>query len=53
MEKQFSAEDAAISIRPRRITKEEGLPKDIDVSGICHAAGISHETCYECQSYLP
>lgn len=47
MEKQFSAEDVAILIRARRIIKERGLPKDIDVSGICDAAGISRKTGYE------
>ena len=41
MEKQFSADEVAILIRARKIIKEKGLPKDIDVSGICDAAGIS------------
>jgi len=52
MEKQLSAEDVAILIRARRIIKEKGLPKDIDVSGICDAAGVSRKTGYEWESKL-
>ena len=52
MEKQLSAEDVAILIRARRIIKEKGLSKDIDVSGICDAAGISRKTGYEWESKL-
>ena len=52
MEKQFSADEVAILIRARKIIKEKGLPKDIDVSGICDAAGISRKTGYEWESKL-
>jgi hypothetical protein len=52
MEKQFSADEVAILIRARKIIKEKGLPKDIDVSGICDAAGISRKTGYEWESRL-
>ena len=50
MEKQFSADEVAILIRARKIIKEKGLPKDIDVSGICDAAGISRKAGYEWES---
>jgi hypothetical protein len=52
MEKQFSADEVAILIRARKIIKEKGLPKDIDVSGIGDAAGISRKTGYEWESKL-
>ena len=52
MEKQFSADEVAILIRARKIIKEKDLPKDIDVSGICDAAGISRKTGYEWESKL-
>jgi hypothetical protein len=52
MEKQFSADEVAILIRARKIIKEKGLPKDIDVSGICDAAGVSRKTGYEWESKL-
>ncbi|MDP4034311.1 MAG: hypothetical protein Q8P60_15960 [Pseudorhodobacter sp.] len=52
MEKQFSADEVAILIRARKIIKEKGLPKDIDVSSICDAAGISRKTGYEWESKL-
>jgi hypothetical protein len=47
MKETFSAEDVAVLIRARRIIKDKGLPKDIDVSGICDAAGVSRKTGYE------
>ena len=50
MEKRLSAEEVAILIRARKIIKEKGLPKDIDVSGICETAGISRKTGYEWES---
>jgi hypothetical protein len=52
MEKQFSADEVAILIRARKIIKEKGLPRDIDVSGICDVAGISRKTGYEWESKL-
>ena len=47
MEKRLSVEEVAVLIRARKIIKEKGLPKDIDVSGICEVAGISRKTGYE------
>jgi hypothetical protein len=52
MEKTFSVEEVAILIRARKIVKDKGLPKDIDVSGICDAAGISRKTGYEWENKL-
>lgn len=34
-------------IRARQIQREKGLPSDVNVSGICEAAGISRKTGYE------
>jgi len=52
MDNQLSADEVAILIRARKIIKEKGLPKDIDVSGICDVAGISRKTGYEWESKL-
>lgn len=52
MEKRLSSEEVAVLIRARKIIREKGLPKDIDVSGICDAAGISRKTGYEWESKL-
>jgi branched-chain amino acid transport system permease protein len=40
MRGKLSAEEVATLIRARRILKEKRLPKDMDVKGICEAAGI-------------
>jgi len=42
----LSAQEAALLIRARRILKDKGLNKDIDVKGICEAAGVSRKTGY-------
>ena len=34
-------------IRARQIQREKRLPSDVNVSGICEAAGISRKTGYE------
>jgi histidinol-phosphate/aromatic aminotransferase/cobyric acid decarboxylase-like protein len=34
-------------IRARQIQREKGLPSDVNVTGICEAAGISRKTGYE------
>jgi hypothetical protein len=47
MNKSLTAEEVAILIRSRRILKEKGLAVDIDVSGICEAAGVSRKTGYQ------
>lgn len=52
MEKRLSSEEVAVLIRARKIIREKGLPKDIDVSGICDAAGVSRKTGYEWESKL-
>jgi DNA-binding transcriptional MerR regulator len=43
----FTPEEVAILIRARQIQREKGLPSDVNVSGICEAAGISRKTGYE------
>jgi len=52
MEKRLNAEEVAVLIRGRKIIKEKGLSKDINVSGICDAAGISRKTGYEWEGKL-
>jgi hypothetical protein len=45
--KSLTPEEVAIIIRSRQILKEKGLSSDIDVSGICKAAGVSRKTGYK------
>ncbi len=52
MDKKLNADEVALLIRARKLLKEKGLPKDIDVSGICEAAGVSRKTGYEWESRL-
>jgi len=52
MDKKLKADEVALLIRARKLLKEKGLPKDIDVSGICEAAGVSRKTGYEWESRL-
>lgn len=40
-------EEAAVLIQARKIQRDKGLDKDIDVSGVCRAAGISRKTGYQ------
>lgn len=47
MDKSLTVEEVAMLIRSRRILKEKGLAVDIDVSGICAAAGVSRKTGYQ------
>ena len=50
MDKKLKSDEVALLIRARKLLKEKGLPKDIDVSGICEAAGVSRKTGYEWES---
>jgi hypothetical protein len=52
MDNKLKADEVALLIRARKLLKEKGLPKDIDVSGICEAAGVSRKTGYEWESRL-
>ena len=47
MSEQLTPEEVALLIKARKILKEKGLSKDIDVKGICEAAGISRKTGYQ------
>lgn len=47
MPERFSAQEVGLLIRARQILKDKGLDKDIDVKGICEAAGISRKTGYQ------
>ena len=47
MSDSLGPEEAAILIRARRIQKDKGLVEDIDITGICKAAGISRKTGYQ------
>jgi len=43
----LSAQEVALLIRARQILKDKGLDKDIDVKGICEAAGYPAKTGYQ------
>lgn len=47
MDEALLPEEVAIVIRARQLLKDKGLAADIDVTGICKAAGISRKTGYE------
>lgn len=47
MPERFSAQEVGLLIRARQILKDKGLDKDIDVKGICEAAGVSRKTGYQ------
>jgi hypothetical protein len=52
MKERWAEQEIGIVIRARKILKEKGLPKDVDVKGICEAAGISRKTGYQWASKL-
>ena len=43
----FSPEEVAIVIRRRQLLKNKGIAADIDVAGVCKAAGVSRKTGYQ------
>lgn len=47
MPERFNAQEVGFLIRARQILKDKGLDKDIDVKGICEAAGVSRKTGYQ------
>ena len=47
MPERFSAPEVGLLIRARQLLKDKGLSKDIDVKGICEAAGVSRKTGYQ------
>lgn len=46
MAKELTPEEVALLIQARKLLNQKGLPKNIDVSGICEHAGISRKTGY-------
>lgn len=47
MADELTPEEVAILIQARKICNSKGLPRDIDVTGICGQAGISRKTGYQ------
>jgi hypothetical protein len=47
MADELTPEEVAILIQARKICNAKGLPRDIDVTGICGQAGISRKTGYQ------
>ena len=47
MTERLSSEEVALLIRARKILKEKGLPKEVDVKTICEVAGVSRKTGYQ------
>ncbi|MBW1778745.1 MAG: hypothetical protein JRJ54_14310 [Deltaproteobacteria bacterium] len=47
MDEALSPEEVAIIIRARQLLKDKGLAADIDVTGVCKAAGISRKSGYQ------
>lgn len=47
MAEGFSAQEVGLLIRARQLLKDKGLDRDMDVKGICAAAGVSRKTGYQ------
>ena len=47
MPEELTPEEVALLIRAKKILNAKGLPRNIDVSGICKQAGISRKTGYQ------
>jgi transposase len=47
MPEELTPEEVALLIRAKKIVNAKGLPRNIDVSGICERAGISRKTGYQ------
>lgn len=47
MPEELTTEEVALLIKARKLINAKGLPKNIDVSGICETAGISRKTGYQ------
>jgi hypothetical protein len=47
MAEELTPEEVAILIQARMIGNAKGLPRDIDVTGICGQAGVSRKTGYQ------
>ncbi len=47
MPKELTPEEVALLIQAKKLLNKKGLPRNIDVSGICEHAGISRKTGYQ------
>ncbi|MBM9538643.1 hypothetical protein [Desulfobulbus alkaliphilus] len=47
MADELTPEEVALLIRARKLANAKGLPRDLDVTGICGQAGISRKTGYQ------
>lgn len=47
MADELTPEEVAILIQAKMISNAKGLPRDLDVTGICGQAGISRKTGYQ------
>lgn len=47
MPEKLTTEEVALLIRAKKILSTKGVPRSIDVSGICKHAGISRKTGYQ------
>ncbi len=47
MSQKLTPDEVAAVIRARKILKERGLEKDVDIKTVCEKAGISRKTGYQ------
>ncbi len=47
MPEELTPEEVALLIQAKKLLNKKGLPRNIDVSGICEHAGISRKTGYQ------
>ncbi len=47
MSQELTPDEVAAVIRARKILKERGLDKDVDIKTVCEKAGISRKTGYQ------
>ncbi len=47
MQQELTPDEVAAVIQVRKILKERGFSRDVDIKSICQAAGISRKTAYQ------
>jgi len=47
MPEELTPEEVGLLIHARKLINSKGLPRNIDVSGICERAGVSRKTGYQ------
>lgn len=53
MSESLLPEEVAVVIRARQILKSKGIAANIDIAGVCKAAGVSRKTGYQwAEKYL-